>query len=111
MDRSAEHAASPIPPTSCAHGRPPKAGAKSPAERAKTYRERLKSDGLKEVKCYLDAEHLAYLRGICDIHGGTIADAVALAVSAVMRGELSAQLPAQPPIGKPLAPPSVILLP
>ena len=37
----------------------------------------MKAGGLKEVKCYLGAEPLAYLKGLCDIHGGTIADAVA----------------------------------
>lgn len=88
-------------------GRPGKADAKTPAARAKAYRERLKADGFKEVKCYLDAEHLAYLQGLCDIYGVTIAEAVTLALSAVIRGEL----PAQPPAGESLPQPSVILLP
>lgn len=74
-------------------GRPPKADAKTIAERAKAYRERLRKDGLKEIKCYLSAEHLAYLKVLCDIHGGTIADSVALALTAVMRGELPQQIP------------------
>jgi len=72
-------------------GRPCKANAKSAAERAKDYRDRLKADGLKEVKCYLSPEHIAYLKVLCEIHGGTVADAVALALTALMRGELPAQ--------------------
>lgn len=82
-------------------GRPRKTDAKSPAERAKAYRNRLKIEGLKEVKCFLRPDHLAYLRGLCDIHDVTIADAVALALTAAMRGEMSApstahELPPEP---------------
>lgn len=71
-------------------GRPRKTVTKSCAERAKTYRDRLKSEGLREVKCFLRPEHLHYLQAIRDIHGGTIADAVAVALTAVLRGEISA---------------------
>jgi hypothetical protein len=53
----------------------------------------LKASGRREVKCYLDAEHLAYLKGICAIHGGTIADALALALSALIRGESPTYVP------------------
>lgn len=77
-----------------ARGRSCQAKTKTQAERAKAYRERLKAEGLKEVKCFLSPEHLAYLRGLCDIHGGTIADAVALALTAAIRGEVPTMLPA-----------------
>lgn len=87
-------------------GRPRKVEAKSPAERTKAYRDRLKADGLKEVKCYIGAEHLAFLKVLRDLHGGTIADAVVLALTAVMRGEL----PALPPTES-ARQQSVILLP
>lgn len=90
----AANLSAPAPTITPSRGRPRKPDAKSPAERAKAYRERRQRDGMKEVKCYLNAEHLAYLKGLCDIHGGTIADAIALALSAVMRGEL----PMLPPV-------------
>lgn len=93
-------------PTSPTRGRPPTADAKTDAERKKAQRDRLKARGLKEVKCFLSAEHLAYLRVLREVHGVTIADAVALAVTAVMRGELPTQSPTESPRQQ-----SLILLP
>lgn len=87
-------------------GRPRKSDAKSCAERAKTYRQRLKADGRKEVKCFLGPEHLAYLDGLCKIYGGTIADAVALALTVALTGECSTPAPVHRSPQKP----SLILL-
>lgn len=68
-------------------GRPRKSHPKSPAERTKAYRERLKTGGLREVKCYLSPEHLAYLKALCELHQVAIADAVGMALTALIRGE------------------------
>ena len=71
-------------------GRPRQPDTLTPAERAKRYRDRLKAEGLKEVKCYLSPAQLAYLKGVCEIHQVTIADAISLSVTAVLRGEFPA---------------------
>lgn len=68
-------------------GRPRKAGALSPAERAKSSRARKRAAGLKEVKCFLTPEQIAYLDAICKIHQVTIAEAISLALTAKLRGE------------------------
>ena len=59
----------------------------APAERAKAYRARRKATGCKEVKCYLEPEHIAYLSAVCTAHQVHIAEAVALALTALIRGE------------------------
>lgn len=64
-----------------------KPDAKTTAERSKSYRERQKSDGLKAIKCHLPPETIAYLEALREIHGVTLADAISLAVIAVIRGE------------------------
>lgn len=68
-------------------GRPAKLDAKTTAERARDYRARLKADGLKAVKCHLPPEAIAYLEALRKIHGVTLADAVSMALAAVIRGE------------------------
>lgn len=45
------------------------------------------------MKCYLDPEQLAYLKALCAIHVVSISDAVALAVTHLMRGEPAQQPP------------------
>ena len=59
----------------------------APAERAKAYRARRKATGCKEVKCYLEPEHIAYLSAVCTAHQVHIAEAVALALTALIRSE------------------------
>lgn len=59
----------------------------SQAERAKSYRARKKGEGLKEIKCYLGPEQLAYLDALCKIHQVPIAEAISLALNALLRGE------------------------
>lgn len=78
----------PVPSTCRPRGRTCKADAKTTAERSRDYRARLKSKGLKEVKCHLDAEQLAYLNALRTIHNVTISEAVSLALTALIRGEM-----------------------
>jgi len=68
-------------------GRPVKPDAKTAAERAKTYRNRQKASGLREVKCALPKEAIAYLEALRKIHNISISDAITLALAAVVRGE------------------------
>lgn len=83
-----DHADAPSSPSSPrSPGRPCKPDALTPAQRAKGYRNRLNARGLTAVKCHLPPEAVAYLRALCDIHGITISEAVAMAVTAALRGE------------------------
>lgn len=68
-------------------GRPRSPDALTPAQRAKAYRHRQRADGLTAVKCYLPPEAMAYLRALGDIHAVSLSEAVALAVTAAVRGE------------------------
>jgi hypothetical protein len=68
-------------------GRPSKPDAKTPAQRAKAYRDRQKACGLRTVKCALSPEAIAYLEALREIHGVTISEAISMAVMAVIRGE------------------------
>lgn len=74
-------------PTGRTPGRPAKPDAKTPAERAKDYRDRQKACGLKEVKCALPPETIAYLEALRKIHDFTLSDAITMAVMAVFRGD------------------------
>ena len=68
-------------------GRPAKPDAKTAAERARAYRNRQKASGLREVKCALPPEAIAYLEALRKIHDITLSDAITLSVMAVFRGE------------------------
>lgn len=73
-------------PSSRTPGRPKKSDAKTPAQRAKAYRNRQKADGLKSVKCHLSPEIVAYLEALRAIHGITLGEAVSMAVAGFFRG-------------------------
>lgn len=76
--------------TSCAPARPrgrPRSGhAKTDAERSKVYRAARKASGMKAIKCYLTAEQTAYLNALSQIHEVTMAEAIGLAVTSLIRG-------------------------
>lgn len=74
-------------PTGRTPGRPAKQDAKTTAERAKAYRDRQKASGLREVKCVLPPETIAYLEALRKIHNVSISDVISMAVMAVFRGE------------------------
>lgn len=76
----------PAPSPTRMPGRPPKPDAKTPAQRAKAYRNRRKADGLKSVKCHLSPEIVAYLEALRVIHGITLGEAITMAVRAAFRG-------------------------
>lgn len=69
-------------------GRPAKPDAKTTAERAKDYRNRQKASGLREVKCVLPPEAIAYLEALRKIHDVSISDAISMALRAAIRGEI-----------------------
>lgn len=60
--------------------------AQSPAQRSKSYRDRLDERGLKPVKCYLAPDQVAYLDALCKIHKVTISEAIGMALTALFRG-------------------------
>lgn len=60
---------------------------KTPAQRAKAYRDRKKAEGLKAVKTHLPPDAMAYLKALSTIHGVTLSEAVALALMAALRGQ------------------------
>ena len=61
----------------------------SPAQRSKAYRERRSAEGRHAVKCYLTPEQKAYLSALCEIHQVSIAEALGLALTRMIRGESS----------------------
>jgi hypothetical protein len=65
----------------------PRPAAQTDAERARVARQRKKANSLQAVKIYLSRDELSLLHGVCDIHGLTLSQAVALAVTHLMRGE------------------------
>lgn len=78
-----------LPAISISHrpGRPSKPDVLTPAQRSKAYRAGLKDKGLTAVKFYLEPVAMAYLGALCEVHRITISEAVAMAVSAALRGE------------------------
>jgi hypothetical protein len=74
-----------IPPSQV--GNLAKPAPKTPAQRAKAYRNRKKAEGLKVVKTHLPPEAVAYLKALSTIHSVTMSEAVALALMAAMRGQ------------------------
>jgi hypothetical protein len=90
----------PASPPSPPRGRPRNPDALTAAERSKQYRDRLKAEGFKEVKCYLSPAQVAYLIAVCRSHRVTIAEAVSLSLTALVRGDVLLRpgdvLPAMP---------------
>jgi hypothetical protein len=60
--------------------------AQTQAERSKAYRDRQQAEGLKSVKCFLAPDQMAYLKSVCQIHNCTIAEAISLAMTCLMKG-------------------------
>lgn len=65
-------------------GRKPEA--QTQAERSKAYRDRRQAEGLKSVKCFLAPDQIAYLSAVCQIHQVTIAEAISLALTSLIKG-------------------------
>lgn len=65
-------------------GRKPEA--QTQAERSKAYRDRRLAEGLKSVKCFLAPDQMAYLSAVCQIHQVTIAEAISLALTSLIKG-------------------------
>ena len=74
-------------------GRPRQPDALTQAERSKGYRARRQAEDRKAVKCFLAQDQIAYLSAICKIHKVTIAEAIGLALTALITG---APVPAIP---------------
>jgi len=60
--------------------------AQTQAERSKAYRDRRQAEGLKSVKCFLAPDQMAYLSALCEIHRITIAEAISLALTSLIKG-------------------------
>lgn len=67
-------------------GHPRKPAAQTQAERSKAYRDRRQAEGLKSVKCFLAPDQMAYLSALCQIHQITIAEAISVALTSLMKG-------------------------
>ncbi len=61
--------------------------AQTQAERSKAYRDRRLAEGLKSVKCFLAPDQMAYLSAVCQIHQVTIAEAISLALTSLIKGK------------------------